>query len=153
MKFNAVGRSILTSSQCVFSFSPFSLYLSFTLPLGMKGWCGHIPPGALQVGVKTLVSTNEGSGDTGLHMGPRGKVSWQVPGHAVWSHSRYQVTQFGHTAGHGSQLPPGSLDRGAHGIPAHLGGGPHPPPPLLQEGFIRIPRMGAKGSRGQVRKL
>ena len=55
MKFNAVGWSILTSSQCEWifsSFSPFSLYPSFTLPLGVKGWCGHIPPGALQVGVK-----------------------------------------------------------------------------------------------------
>ena len=79
-----------------FFFYPFSLYLSFTLPLGVKGWCGHIPPGAkviiLQVGAKTLVSTNEVSGDTGLHMGPRGKVSWQVPGHAVWSCSRSRFT-------------------------------------------------------------
>ena len=48
-------------------------------------------------------------------------------GHVARCHGRYQVTQFGHTAGHGSPLPPGSLDRGAHGVPAHPGVGHTPP--------------------------
>ena len=60
-----------------FFFSPFL----FLRPLGVKGWCGLYPPGALEVGVNTLVRSREGSREAGSHVGSRGIASGRVQGH------------------------------------------------------------------------
>ena len=49
--------------------------------LGVKGWCGPNPPGALKVAVKTLLRSREGSCEAGLHVRSRGMVPWRVQGH------------------------------------------------------------------------
>ena len=53
----------------------------FLRPLGVKGWCGLYPPGALEVGVNTLVRSREGSREAGSHVGSRGIASGRVQGH------------------------------------------------------------------------
>ena len=50
------------------------LFLATPLNLGIKGWCGLSPPGALEVGVKTL----ERSWEESCEAGSRGLVSWHV---------------------------------------------------------------------------
>ena len=49
----------------------------------MKGWCGPNPPGALKVGVKSLLRSREGSREAGSHVGSRGMAPWRVHGH-MW---------------------------------------------------------------------
>ena len=46
----------------------------------MKGWCGLYPPGALEVGVNTLLRSREGSREAGLHVGSCGIASGHVQG-------------------------------------------------------------------------
>ena len=58
----------------------FFLFLSLC-PLGVKGWCGLYPPCALEIGVNTLMRSQEGSREAGLHMGSRGIASGRVQGH------------------------------------------------------------------------
>ena len=43
----------------------------FLRPLGVKGWCRLYPPGALEVGVNTLVTSREGSREAGSDVGSR----------------------------------------------------------------------------------
>ena len=60
--------------------------------LGVKGWCGPNPPGALKVAVKTLLRSREGSREAGLHVRSRGMVPWLVQGH-TWG---WDFTAFRH---------------------------------------------------------
>ena len=51
--------------------------------LDVKGWCGPNPPGALKVGVKTLLRSQDWSREAGLHVGSCGMALWRVQGH-MW---------------------------------------------------------------------
>ena len=59
----------------------FFFLLLFLRPLGVKAWCGLYPPGALEVGVNTLVRSREGSREASLHVGSRGIASGLMQGH------------------------------------------------------------------------
>ena len=91
----AVRASQSTLAAVCFAASPqhgffFSFFFLSLCPLGVKGWCGLYPPGALEKGVNTLVRSQEGSREAGLHMGSReaglhmgsrGIASGRVQGH------------------------------------------------------------------------
>jgi len=90
--------SIVLSYHCLLCPSCFGLtvcfYLSLSIiygygevlvdlfPGGAPFWGpGLYPPGALEVGVNTLVRSREGSREAGLHVGSRGIASGHVQGH------------------------------------------------------------------------